>query len=389
MAREISLFEHKLASLTEELASGVLGPVAAHAILVGSWVAPPVILLGSSIASTWDALGPIGATLLGGTVTGGLVGGPESCLFRGGVCAALCAAALKADERRRILALGAAGTVSWLTYLVSVPAWKDQSGIFFALITKTLRGRDYYSACEVRGAIDAIQPGTFFACHPHGCLSAGWTWNLFWNPDFHKRSGCITFFVDPFLRTKNPWFRQVCDWYENESRKVASADKKSIKAAMLRGESLAIIPGGFEDATIMATGLERTAIRKRQGFVKYCLEEGYPITPVYTFGEAETYWTFSHLPRLRMWFNKYKIPMAIFFGRWWCPVLPRSGVKLLTYVGEPLMLPKVDALWAEHTHSHSLSRACSLFLLTYTITHTCALCAQGECSVGRRCGVLA
>ena len=78
MAREISLFEHKLASLTEELASGVLGPVAAHAILVGGWVAPPVILLGSSIASTWDALGPIGATLLGGTVTGGLVGGRVS-----------------------------------------------------------------------------------------------------------------------------------------------------------------------------------------------------------------------------------------------------------------------------------------------------------------------
>lgn len=64
---------------------------------------------------------------------------------------------------------------------------------------------------------------------------------------------------------------------------------------------------------------------------------------VYVFGESDTYWTFTGLTDLRMWLNKYKIPMAIFFGRWWFPVLPRKEAELLTYFGEPLVLPKIES----------------------------------------------
>lgn len=217
---------------------------------------------------------------------------------------------------------------------------RARSESFYQLITQTLRGREYYTKCELRGAVDNLRPGkNFFACHPHGCLSAGWTWNLFWNSDFHRRTGRIGFYVDPALRTLNPLFRIVCDWYEGDLRYAQEATKEAMKEAMKNGESLALIPGGFEDATIMATGLERTALRKRKGFVKYCLEEGYPITPVYTFGESDTYYTFTGFTGLRLWFNKYKIPMAIFMGRWWLPILPKSNVNLLTYIGEPLVLP--------------------------------------------------
>ena len=329
---------------------GALGPCTAHAVLVGSWVAPPVLLLGSSIASGWPMLGPLGATITGVVMTGALVGGPKNGVYRSGLCTALAALAMKADGGERAWALAAAGTASLLTFIVSVPTSKDPAGTFFRLITQTLRGREYYAEAELRGAVDTIKPGrNFFACHPHGCLSAGWTWNLFWNPDFHKRTGRIGFFIDPFLRSRNPVFRQVCDWYEGDrqQRYAAAADKSSMKAAMKRGEAIALIPGGFEDATIMATGVERTAISKRQGFVKYCLEEGYPITPVYTFGEADTYWTFSGLTSFRLWFNKYKIPMALFYGRWWCPIFPRPDVKLFTYVGEPLVLPQIERPSAE------------------------------------------
>ena len=355
------------------------GPITAHLILVGSWVAPPVLLLGGCVSATWPALGGPAAGVVGPALTAGLVVGPAHPLYRSAMCAALGAVAMTAEKGRRGFALAAAGGVAALTYLVGVK-WR-RSEAFFRLITETLRGRDYYSRVEVRGAVDRVQKGrNFFACHPHGCLSAGWTWSLFWNPDFHERTGRIGFFIDPLLRTRNPLFRMVCDWYEGDLRYAAAADKRNMKAAMQRGESLAIIPGGFEDATVMAFRRDRTVLRRRQGFVKYCLEEGYPITPVplcvscplalrlcvrasahlrlcvqaralsgrrcqqvYTFGESDTYWTFTGLSSVRMWFNKYKIPMAIFFGRWWLPVLPRKEAQLLTYVGVPLVLPKIES----------------------------------------------
>ena len=80
---------------------------------------------------------------------------------------------------------------------------------------------------------------------------------------------------------------------------------------------------------------------RASGLIKYCLEGGYRVVPVYTFDESDTYSTLQGFTSIRLWFNKYKIPMCIFFGRWWCPVLPRSEARLLTYVGAPLELPQI------------------------------------------------
>ena len=219
-----------------------VGPIAAHLILVGSWVAPPALLLGGSVSACWPALGGLPASFLGSAVTAGLVAGPPTPLYRSALCTVLGAAAMAAENGRRSFALAAAGGVAVLTYLAGVK-WQ-RSEAFFRLITETLRGRDYYDRVEVRGAIDNVLPGrNLFACHPHGCLSAGWTWTLFWNAEFHAKTGKIGFFIDPLLRTRNPFFRMVCDWFEGDTRYAAPADKKSMKAAMARGESLAIIPG--------------------------------------------------------------------------------------------------------------------------------------------------
>jgi hypothetical protein len=84
---------------------------------------------------------------------------------------------MTAEKGQREWALAAAGGVAVLTALLHVKWVRNEH--FFHLITKTLRGRDYYAAAEVRGALDQIRPGKdFFAVHPHGCLSAGWTWNV-------------------------------------------------------------------------------------------------------------------------------------------------------------------------------------------------------------------
>ena len=60
---------------------------------------------------------------------------------------------------------------------------------------------------------------------------------------------------------------------------------------MARGESVALTVGGFQEATLMVHGKDRGAIRAPMGFLKYCLQYGYRVHPVYTFGES---WTCAH-----------------------------------------------------------------------------------------------
>jgi 1-acyl-sn-glycerol-3-phosphate acyltransferase len=214
---------------------------------------------------------------------------------------------------------------------------------FFDFISAN--GRSYYAPAELRGALDKIKPGkNMFAVHPHGMLTAGWTWNMFWNTKLHELaagSGRIGFLLDEGLRLKMPTFRLMCDWAERKNFYAAAATKKAIKEGMQRGDALAILPGGFQEAVLCQFGKDKVYVKKRQGFVKYCLQGGYRITPVYTFGESDTYWTFTGLLKPRMWLAKNNIPAAAPFGNPLCPVLPRAGVSLITYVGEAIELPQI------------------------------------------------
>ena len=77
---------------------------------------------------------------------------------------------------------------------------------------------------------------------------------------------------------------------------------------MSRGRNLAIIPGGFEDATIHCYGRDRTFLKNRKGLVKYALQHtGATSLPVYSFGESETYYTFTALLKQRLLLNQYSI----------------------------------------------------------------------------------
>ena len=40
--------------------------------------------------------------------------------------------------------------------------------------------------------------------------------------------------------------------------------------------------------------------------LRYALQHGYCLTPVYTFGENRTYSAFSGLLRLRLWINSFQ-----------------------------------------------------------------------------------
>jgi hypothetical protein len=321
------------------------GGLLAHLILIPSWTLPPFMLLGSLVLCGWH-LGLMGV-LASLALLMLVVGGPRGVGFRSAIAAASFGLALTAPEADgvRARALGGAAATVVMVALVTCGRFAP-SPAFFRLISETLDGRTYYASTALRGALDelgALKRPCFVLVHPHGCLSIGWTWNLFWNSTFHALTGRINFLIDDGLRHKNPFFRVVCDWYEAPSRSVGAADRATIRRAMAAGESLALIPGGFEDATIMVRGRERTAMSKRKGVVKYALEAGYPLVPVYTFGESDSYHCFEGLLAPRLWLNKFGVPACVFFGNPLVPPLPRTDVPILTVVGKPLALPRIAA----------------------------------------------
>merc|ERR1712062_839799 len=110
---------------------------------------------------------------------------------------------------------------------------------------------------------------------------------------------------------------------------------------MREGRNVALLPGGFEDATLMKTGTDRVFLKNRMGFIKYALEYGYRVHPVYTFGEGETFWTpLQSFLKQRLQLNKLGVPGVLpcmtCFGDWRFPLIPRAHVRLHTIIGKAL-----------------------------------------------------
>ena len=58
---------------------------------------------------------------------------------------------------------------------------------------------------------------------------------------------------------------------------------------MKEEKNIYFVPGGFECATITKYGEDRVFIKNRKGFIKYALEFGYTVHPMYCFGENKIY----------------------------------------------------------------------------------------------------
>ena len=106
----------------------------------------------------------------------------------------------------------------------------------------------------------------------------GFSTNGVWSREFNERTteleagppggaapwrGCV-FLIAKALREPSVLFKLVCD----VSGRLESATRENIISLMRRGRNLAIIPGGFEDATLYARGKHRTAMSNRKGLVK-------------------------------------------------------------------------------------------------------------------------
>jgi len=64
------------------------------------------------------------------------------------------------------------------------------------------------------------------------------------------------------------------------------------------GRSFLLFKNYFQN--LKKKGKERVYIKKRKGFIKYALEFGYQIHPVYIFNENKLYSTFDKLTKYRL-----------------------------------------------------------------------------------------
>merc|ERR1712050_719636 len=94
------------------------------------------------------------------------------------------------------------------------------------------------------------------------------------------------------------------------------------------------------------------------GLIKYALEYGYDLVPVYHFGETQLYtvlWpqNVDWVLRLRLRIaQKTQIALGLGFGCWWMPNLPRQGQKCVTVFGERLTFPRIESPTPEDVEKH-------------------------------------
>lgn len=230
------------------------------------------------------------------------------------------------------IALAVMSFISWFYSFKGRP--------WFIQLIQNLDFAKYYETLEVRGALDDIQKEkSLFGFHPHGVFCIGFSLNGCWNKKFREAAGSSTrFMVDKVLREDNPIFKVICDLHNG----IDTLAKSQLMKNMKEGSNVAFVPGGFEDATVMAFGKDKTVMKKRQGFIKYALQHGYRLHPVYTFGESNSHYTFTGALKFRLWLNTFGIPAVLIFGWPPFPLLPRQNIKIYTYVGKGIQLPKIE-----------------------------------------------
>ena len=177
---------------------------------------------------------------------------------------------------------------------------------------------------------------TMVAMAPHGILTIGFTCLA---GSIEMEPSEIKWLVTDALKWL-PFIRDIMSWVN-----IHACNKKLMQKFMKRGDNLALLPGGFEEATMYLRGHHRIFIKNRKGWIKYCLQYGYDIQPGHIFGEELTYWQLdagNWGKDFRFWLNKMHIPGTIFCGKWWCPYLPDHNIDINVVITKPMKLPQID-----------------------------------------------
>lgn len=207
-------------------------------------------------------------------------------------------------------------------------------------------GIEYFKHCSIlyeEKFVDPSKPAKLMAVHPHGLIAMGWGL-LFNRPELD---------LVQFVFSKQLYYNPVFHLFTRLIGHPNSCEKKSFIQLMRSQVPMALIPGGFEEATIHSDNSSRVFIKHRLGFVKYALKFGYALVPCYCFGENKTFTNCSPwgIP-FGLWLNSWGCVGAVGCGRWWFfPFIPRNDYMHIV-VGKAVQLPQIDNPTNDDVHKY-------------------------------------
>lgn len=171
-----------------------------------------------------------------------------------------------------------------------------------------------------------------FCIVPHGVIPLGIDYAIF----DKLGAGRCNWVAAPVL-FKLPFFRSYL-----ERVGAMPANAANIRAALARNENVAIVLDGVAGMFQATTERQEVAyLLKRKGIVKFALESGASLVPVYGFGHSEL-WTklldpFRLFERIS---TSLDISLVPFFGLGGWPLGPTNRVPLAMVFGQPLECPQ-------------------------------------------------
>eukprot|EP00416_Gambierdiscus_australes_P018900 CAMPEP_0171072034 /NCGR_PEP_ID=MMETSP0766_2-20121228/10632_1 /TAXON_ID=439317 /ORGANISM="Gambierdiscus australes, Strain CAWD 149" /LENGTH=323 /DNA_ID=CAMNT_0011528593 /DNA_START=126 /DNA_END=1097 /DNA_ORIENTATION=- len=150
-----------------------------------------------------------------------------------------------------------------------------------------------HSALRARPAKEPV----VLAVHPHGVtgeyrmFADGLLYDALPEREVLTLSATVLFYI-PLVRELALWTRCV-----DARRQVAAA-------ALARGKSLMVLPGGELEQIRTRAGKEEVCLSKRLGFVRLALQERAALVPCYAFGCVDLYRTYGVLEAPREWLRK-------------------------------------------------------------------------------------
>ncbi|GAB5031861.1 diacylglycerol acyltransferase partial [Nannochloropsis oceanica] len=218
--------------------------------------------------------------------------------------------------------------------------------------------RYFYPQEVIFDGFNEIKPDSrsLICMHPHGILTIGWALTSTSPTMAHANVKWLV--TEALLRL--PFISDFLSW-----NGCAHASKSYMQNRMTKGANLALLPGGFEEASLYQRNTYRVYVRKRTGFIVYALRYGYKIYPSFVFGEEKCYFSlipdWGWLTATRLWLNQYRIPAVAFVGKLF--LVPGWDSHLITVIGAPVVLPRLDKPTEEEVGKYHLMYVSALMEL--------------------------
>lgn len=217
-----------------------------------------------------------------------------------------------------------------------------KKSLYFNKLLSFLKPYDYFYS---NGTIYEDEPPlsdskNMIAFHPHGIMATLLPLNYFRSKNlanFHFLATRALFFI-PFGGILSRWLG------------IEPVDPLHFESLLEKGENIAFLPGGFEEATITNHNQDQVWIKNRKGFIKYALKYGYNLYPCYSFNENRIFSCFTYFEDFRLLFNKFKTPAVFFWGKYL--FLPRRDIKMFTVIGKRIPLPQLKDVTKEDVEKY-------------------------------------